>query len=211
MEPIKKIFLNNLRFRNIFFCLLLPFLIFISGCSTELVLRNANVNLKPKATLSPKQSTYFIDYIEVPRMFKERIGKKRNHVGNFLAWVYTDQNHLEKWCENEWEIFLNRHGNIVIHDYDKADYMVKCSIINIWTEKKWKWKYNDEFGTHIIMNVKITERSTGRKVFNKNIKYDYNTERAYERNNEIDDEQMFNYCLSVCFQNALEKIKFVSQ
>lgn len=211
MEPIKNTFLNNLCFRNIFFCLLLTFLIFISGCSTKLVLLNANVNLKPKAILTPKQSTFFIDYIEVPRMFKERIGKKRNHVGNFLAWIYTDQKHLEKWCQTEWKIFLNRHGNSVIHDFDKADYIVKCTIVKIWTEKKWKWMYDDEFASHIRMNVKITERSTAGKVFNKNIKYDFNTNRAFERNSEINDEQMFNYCLSVSFQNALEKIKLAPQ
>ena len=197
--------------RNIFFCFWFLVLTFISGCSSQLVLQNANVKLKSKAVLTQNHSTFFIDYISVPRMFKERIGKKRNHVGNFLAWIYTDQSNLEKWCENEWEIFLKRHGDTVISDYDKADYIVKCSINKIWTEKKWKWMYNDKFSAHIRMNVKITERSTGKKVFNKNIKYDFNTERAYERNNEISDEQMFNYCLSTCFQNALEKIKFVSE
>jgi hypothetical protein len=211
MKLIKKIFLNEFFFGNIFFCFSLLLLITISGCSTELVLRNANINAKSKAHLNQKQSTYFIDYIVVPRMFKERIGKKRSYTGRFLSWVYTDQSHLEKWCENEWEIFLKRHGNIVISDFDKADYTVKCDVTKIWTEKKWQWKYNDGFSAHIIMNVKIIERLTGRKVFSKTLESDFNTERAYERNNEISDEQMFNYCLSTCFQNALEKIKFVSQ
>ena len=211
MKSIKKIFPGNFYFRNILFGISFLSLIFSLGCSTQLVLQNANVTLKPKAVLSNKKSTYFIDYIEVPRMFKERIGKKRSHTGRFLAWVYTDQSNLEKWCENEWEIFLERHGNVVIDDHDKADYIVKCNVDNIWIEKKWNWKYNDGFGSHITMKVKITECSTGNKVFNKTIKYHFNTERAYNRNNEIADEQMFNYCLSTCFQNALEKIKFVSQ
>ena len=209
MKLIKKIFLNEFFSGNIFFCFSLFLLITISGCSTELVLRNANINTKSKALLNQKQSTYFIDYIEVPRMFKERIGKKRNHVGNFLAWIYTDQNLLEPWCENEWEIFLKRHGNMISSDFDKADYIVKCNVAKIWTEKK--WEYNDYFSAHIRMHVKITERATDKTVFNKNIKYDFNTERSYERNSNISDEQMFNYCLSTAFQNALEKIRFTVQ
>ncbi len=209
MKSIKKIFLKYFLFRSISFCCLFSYLVFISGCSTELVLRNSNVNPKPKASLSKNSSTYFIDYIEVPRMFKERIGKKRNHVGNFLAWIYTDQNLLEPWCENEWEIFLKRHGNMISSDFDKADYIVKCNVAKIWTEKK--WEYNDYFSAHIRMHVKITERATDKTVFNKNIKYDFNTERSYERNSNISDEQMFNYCLSTAFQNALEKIRFTVQ
>jgi len=206
-----RILLNKLCRGNFLFSLLLPFFIFISGCSSNLILQSANINPKPQAILNEKTSAYFIDSITVPRLMKERIGKKRNHVGNFLAWIYTDHVELANWCEKEWEIFLKRHGNTVVSDFDKADFIIQCIVINIWIEKKYEWKYNDDFGAHITMNVKITERSTDKKVFNRTLKYHFNTERAYERNNEISDEQMFNFCLSTVFQNALEKIKFVSQ
>ncbi len=193
MAFLFKTFLRQYLAINVFLCSL--FFAVLSGCSTQLTLQNANVKPKAAAILIAGNNSYYIDEVNVPRMFDQRIGKKRNNVGDFLAWVHTDQTKLENWCENELKLFFQRHGKKISTDFDKADFIVQCNITTIWTEKKWQWKYNDKFSAHVKFHIKIAERASKKTVLSKNLKFDFNTERAYERNDQISDEQNFNYIL----------------
>ena len=90
-----------------------------------------------------------------------------------------------------------------------SDFTVECDVTKILVEKKFQFN-NDVFLAQVRMSVKILERTSGQRVFDQNLKYVYNTKRDKDNKNLISDEKMFNYCLSVAFQNALEKIKFLS-
>jgi len=201
-----KLLKNTFRLCVLLECVFLFSLFY--GCSTQLALQSAAVNPKFAAVLNNGQASYFIDEVEIPRLVYQRIGKKRNNVGDFLAWVYTDQTKLENWCENELKLFLKRHNQKVSTDFDTADFILKCKIDKIWCEKKWQWGDTDKFLAEIKLHVIIKNRKSGQKVFNDYLKYYFNIDRSKDRSTQISDEQMFNYCLSTAFQSALEKIKF---
>ena len=200
-------FIKN-TFRLKFFLECVFLLLMLSGCSTQLALQSAAVTPKSTAVLNKGQKSYYIDEVEVPRLVYQRIGKKRSNVGDFLAWVYTDQTKLENWCENELKLFFLRHKQKISPDFDTADYIVKCKIDKIWCEKKWQWEETDKFLAEIKLHISIVERKSGKKLFKDYVKYYFNVDRSKSRTTQIPDEQMFNYCLSTAFQNALEKIKF---
>ncbi len=177
----------------------------LASCSHQLTLRNTGVAAKPRARMPEKSARFFIDRIEVPHLIKKRIGKKRNFAGDYLAWVYTDDD-LALWSRREWIAFLKRHGHSVVPEPEQSDYTVECDVLYLWTEKKWDAKWDDDFAAHIELKTKIIDRSSGSVVFKKRWKAHYNTQRPYEQNDVISDEQMFNKCLCTVFQRALEQI-----
>lgn len=177
-----------------------------TGCSHYMTLRPVEaVPPQQTAQFLPPNSRVFVDDIVKMHISRNRIGKKRNSGGDYLADIKTKSD-IPAWAKKQWYFFLKRHECIPVDSYHNADYFVDCTINKLWVEKTWEFTWNDDFAGHTTLEVKIIDQQSGNTVYDERVRGHYIFERPYEENDEIKDEQMYNRCLSASFQKALESI-----
>ena len=185
--------------------LILFALLFLSGCSSTLVLRNANVKVAEQANLG-SPAVFFLDKVVVPVLPDGKIGKIRAIADGQWSWVKT-QSDLSAWADKEWEIFFRRHGQTMVTDPKKSDYHVLCDVVKIYAEKFNEYMGAHKFAAHVVMRVTIKRASDGNSVYAKEIKQSFAVTITVEGLENAGDEAIYNYCLSAVFQNCLEKIR----
>lgn len=185
--------------------LILLALFFLAGCSSTLVLRNANVKVAEQANLG-SPAVFFLDKVVVPVLPDEKIGKIRAIADGQWSWVKT-QSDLSAWADKEWEIFFRRHGQTMVTDPKKSDYHVLCDVVKIYAEKFNEYMGAHKFAAHVVMRVTIKRASDGNSVYAKEIKQSFAVTIPVEGLENAGDEAIYNYCLSAVFQNCLEKIR----
>jgi len=180
-------------------------LLFLSGCSSTLVLRNANVKVAEQANLG-SPAVFFLDKVVVPVLPDGKIGKIRAIADGQWSWVKT-QSDLSVWADKEWENFFRRHGQTMVTDPKKSDYHVLCDVVKIYAEKFNEYMGAHKFAAHVVMRVTIKRASDGNSVYAKEIKQSFAVTIPVEGLENAGDEAIYNYCLSAVFQNCLEKIR----
>lgn len=185
--------------------LILLALFFLAGCSSTLVLRNANVKVAEQANLG-SPAVFFLDKVVVPVLPDGKIGKIRAIADGQWSWVKT-QSDLSAWADKEWEIFFRRHGQTMVTDPKKSDYHVLCDVVKIYAEKFNEYMGAHKFAAHVVMRVTIKRASDGNSVYAKEIKQSFAVTIPVEGLENAGDEAIYNYCLSAVFQNCLEKIR----
>ena len=185
--------------------LILFALLFLSGCSSTLVLRNANVKVAEQANLG-SPAVFFLDKVVVPVLPDGKIGKIRAIADGQWSWVKT-QSDLSVWADKEWENFFRRHGQTMVTDPKKSDYHVLCDVVKIYAEKFNEYMGAHKFAAHVVMRVTIKRASDGNSVYAKEIKQSFAVTIPVEGLENAGDEAIYNYCLSAVFQNCLEKIR----
>ena len=185
--------------------LILFALLFLAGCSSTLVLRNANVKVAEQANLG-SPAVFFLDKVVVPVLPDGKIGKIRAIADGQWSWVKT-QSDLSVWADKEWENFFRRHGQTMVTDPKKSDYHVLCDVVKIYAEKFNEYMGAHKFAAHVVMRVTIKRASDGNSVYAKEIKQSFAVTIPVEGLENAGDEAIYNYCLSAVFQNCLEKIR----
>ncbi|MBP5627703.1 hypothetical protein J6X96_06030 [bacterium] len=185
--------------------LILFALLFLLGCSSTLVLRNADVKVAEQADLG-SPAVFFLDKVVVPVLPDGRIGKIRAIADGQWSWVKT-QSDLSAWADKEWEIFLRRHGQTMVTDPKKSDYHVLCDVVKIYAEKFNEYMGAHKFAAHVVMRVTIKRASDGNSVYAKEIRQSFAVTVPVKGLENAGDEAIYNYCLSAVFQNCLEKIR----
>ncbi len=204
--PLAQLITIKLFHRNFVLLTLSASLLLTTGCSHYMTLRPVEA-VPPQQTSKflPPQSRIFIDDIAKIHVSRYRIGKKRNSGGDYLADIKTKSD-IAEWAKIQWQFFLTRHNCIPVDAYSTADYIVDCTINKLWVEKTWQFTWDDDFIGQTTLNVKIIEQRSGNTVYEERVRGHYVYEREYENNDELEDEQMYNRCLSASFQKALESI-----
>jgi len=180
----------------------------LGACSHQVSLVNTRVPPGTAAAqIGPRGSRFFIDRIAAPVLEQQRIGRKKALSGRFLAWITTDSD-MPAWAATEWRIFLSRHGQRSVPRLDQADYFVQCDIVKLSVDKKYDSVWNDDFSSHMELTAVIRQQPAGTRVFSSRIVADYFIERPHEDNDRVSDDDMFNRCLSMVMQKALEQIVF---
>ena len=185
--------------------LILLALLFHSGCSSTLVLRNANVKVAEQANLG-SPAVFFLDKVVVPVLPDGKIGKIRAIADGQWSWVKT-QSDLSAWADKEWENFFRRHGQTMVTDPKKSDYHVLCDVVKIYAEKFNEYMGAHKFAAHVVMRVTIKRASDGNSVYAKEIKQSFAVTIPVEGLENAGDEAIYNYCLAAVFQNCVEKIR----
>jgi hypothetical protein len=185
--------------------LILFALLFLLGCSSTLVLRNADVKVAEQAYLG-SPAVFFLDKVVVPVLPDGRIGKIRAIADGQWSWVKT-QSDLSAWADKEWENFMRRHGQTMVTDPKKSDYHVLCDVVKIYAEKFNEYMGAHKFAAHVVMRVTIKRASDGNSVYAKEIRQSFAVTVPVKGLENAGDEAIYNYCLSAVFQNCLEKIR----
>ena len=178
----------------------------LAGCTHTLVLRNAAVPVASHAARPARvPCRFYIDTIKPPYLNHGRIGIKRSLAGRYLAHLCTESD-VAAWAQGEWRAYLVRHQQTVAARPEESDYIIQCDILELHTEKKYDWIWDDDFFARIRLNVVIRNRTLTKDVLRKKWAMNYNVERPHEQNDSVPDEVMFNRCLSTVFQQALEQL-----
>ena len=184
--------------------LLLGALLFLTGCGTDIVLRNSLVSPAETAQLGAP-SVFFLDKVGVPVLEDYRIGKIRAVSDAQWSWVHTKSD-LSLWAEKEWENFLQRHGQSMIKSRRGCEYEIVCDIERIYVERFYSYTEHSRFAAHVVMRVNIKRISDGKVVYFNRLKNSFAMMISHHVLGKMSDEAAYNYCLSVVFQGCLEKI-----
>ncbi|MBR5623896.1 hypothetical protein IKW72_02655 [bacterium] len=187
---------------SLFFCLLAS--AFLTGCATDITLRNAQVKVTESAKLG-SPAVFFLDKVATPLLVNDRIGKIRAVADGQWNWVKTKSD-LSLWADREWETFLQRHGQTFVTDPARSNYHILCDVSKIYLEKFNEYLGAHKFASHVVMRVTITRSDNGSTVYSKELKQSYAVTIPVEGLESAGDEAIYNHCLSAVFQNCLEKI-----